>query len=79
MIFIVKDEYNRERDILIARHVLNMHVEDGTRTAPKDELDLTFLKKYINYCRRYVPIHLSHQIHNAYNIIIILIIIIINI
>merc|ERR1719295_182726 len=53
-IFIVKDEHNEERDITLARHVMNVHVNAGAATddnVTEGELSLAFLKKYINYAR----------------------------
>ena len=52
-IFIVKDEHNEERDMILAKHVMNIHVnamatEDENS---KGELSLAFLKKFINYAR----------------------------
>ncbi|XP_034942535.1 DNA replication licensing factor Mcm5 [Chelonus insularis] len=53
MIFIVKDEHSQERDITLAKHVLNLHANAGqiTDQAVEGELPLNVLKKYINYCR----------------------------
>ena len=54
-IFIIKDEHNEERDITLARHVMNVHVNAGASADQGDgaegELSLAFLKKYINYAR----------------------------
>jgi len=53
-IFIVKDEHNEERDVTLARHVMNVHVNAGASTdenVTEGELSLAFLKKYINYAR----------------------------
>ena len=52
-IFIVKDEHNEERDITLAKHVMNVHVNAGAveQENQEGELSLTFLKKYINYAR----------------------------
>ena len=53
-IFIVKDEHNEERDVTLARHVMNVHVNAGAATddnVTEGELSLAFLKKYINYAR----------------------------
>ncbi|KAL7297438.1 hypothetical protein TKK_0009813 [Trichogramma kaykai] len=54
MIFIVKDDHNVEKDITLAKHVLNLHanaqaVDDSN--APVGELSVPLLKKYIHYCR----------------------------
>ncbi|KAF6120265.1 minichromosome maintenance complex component 5 [Phyllostomus discolor] len=52
MIFIVKDEHNEERDVMLAKHVITLHVSALTQTQAVDgEIDLTKLKKFIAYCR----------------------------
>uniref|UniRef100_A0A8C0Q500 DNA replication licensing factor MCM5 n=4 Tax=Canis lupus TaxID=9612 RepID=A0A8C0Q500_CANLF len=52
MIFIVKDEHNEERDVMLAKHVITLHVSALTQTqAVEGEVDLTKLKKFIAYCR----------------------------
>jgi len=63
-IFIVKDEHNEERDITLARHVMNVHVNAGATTddnAADGELSLAFLKKYINYARARCGPRLSRE------------------
>ena len=53
-IFIVKDEHNEERDITLAKHVMNVHVNAGAAATSNEdggELSLSLLKKYINYSR----------------------------
>ncbi|GLV39625.1 Minichromosome maintenance 5 [Carabus blaptoides fortunei] len=52
-IFIVKDEHDRQRDITLAKHIMNVHMNSNVLTEePKEgELSLELLKKYINYCR----------------------------
>ncbi|XP_027451237.1 DNA replication licensing factor MCM5 isoform X2 [Zalophus californianus] len=52
MIFIVKDEHNEERDVMLAKHVITLHVSALTQTqAVEGEVDLAKLKKFIAYCR----------------------------
>ncbi|KAI9028192.1 MCM2/3/5 family-domain-containing protein [Phycomyces nitens] len=51
MIFIVKDEHNEARDMSIARHVLNVHMNRQTQDAVMGEIDLDKMKAYINYCK----------------------------
>lgn len=53
MIFIVKDEHNQARDITLAKHIMNVHMNAAQSSEEhKDgEISLEFLKKYINYCR----------------------------
>ncbi|KAF5288491.1 hypothetical protein FQA39_LY15420 [Lamprigera yunnana] len=52
-IFIVKDEHNKEKDITLARHIMNVHMNaDQLDEELKDgELSLNLIKKYISYCR----------------------------
>ncbi|KAI9485967.1 MAG: MCM2/3/5 family-domain-containing protein [Benjaminiella poitrasii] len=51
MIFIVKDDHNEGRDMSIARHVLNVHMNRQTQEAVLGEIDLEKMKAYINYCK----------------------------
>ncbi|CAH1116571.1 unnamed protein product [Phaedon cochleariae] len=53
MIFIVKDEHDKQRDITLAKHIMGVHMNAGqvTQEIKEGELPLEFLKKYINYCR----------------------------
>ncbi|KRT79636.1 hypothetical protein AMK59_8528 [Oryctes borbonicus] len=53
MIFIVKDEHDQTRDMTLARHIMNVHMNASHLTQePKEgELSLELIKKYINYCR----------------------------
>ncbi|KYN15000.1 DNA replication licensing factor mcm5 [Trachymyrmex cornetzi] len=53
MIFIVKDEHEHNRDITLAKHVMNIHCNAGqiTEQSVEGEIPVHILKKYINYCR----------------------------
>ncbi|XP_035795368.1 DNA replication licensing factor Mcm5-like [Anopheles albimanus] len=53
MIFIVKDEHDQKRDITLAKHVMNVHMNASKAAMePKEgEIPLAVLKKYIHYCR----------------------------
>ncbi|XP_058799838.1 DNA replication licensing factor Mcm5 [Phymastichus coffea] len=53
MIFIVKDEHQENRDITLAKHVLNIHANADhiDNNVSEGELSLNLLKKYIHYCR----------------------------
>ncbi|KAI8981532.1 MCM2/3/5 family-domain-containing protein [Pilobolus umbonatus] len=51
MIFIVKDEHNEARDMSVARHVLNVHMNRQTHQSVVGEIDLDKMKAYINYCK----------------------------
>jgi len=57
MIFIVKDEHNEARDVTLARHVMNVHM-NATHNAGSTvnnqtdgEISLETLKKFIAFCR----------------------------
>jgi len=51
-IFIVKDEHDKAKDMRLAKHVMQVHLNAAqTNTAVEGELELEFLKKYIDYCR----------------------------
>lgn len=53
MIFIVKDEHEPQRDIQIAKHVMEIHANAGqiTEDNVEGELPLHILRKFIHYCR----------------------------
>ncbi|KAK9883161.1 hypothetical protein WA026_001361 [Henosepilachna vigintioctopunctata] len=53
MIFIVKDEHDKQRDMTLARHIMSVHMNAGhVIEQPSDgELSLELVKKYIYYCR----------------------------
>lgn len=50
-IFIVKDEHNEDRDTVLAKHVMQVHMNAAADTATEGELSLAFLKKFIGYAR----------------------------
>ena len=50
-IFIVKDEHDERRDITLAKHVMQVHMNAAADSAVEGELALDFMKKYIAYCR----------------------------
>merc|ERR1712117_262556 len=50
-IFIVKDEHDETRDMTLAKHVMQVHMNAVADSAAEGELSLAFLKKYIAYCR----------------------------
>ncbi|CAO3608366.1 unnamed protein product [Cunninghamella blakesleeana] len=53
MIFIVKDEHNESRDLSIAKHVLNVHMNRQNLDSANSvgDIDLEKMKAYINYCK----------------------------
>ncbi|CAO3591512.1 unnamed protein product [Absidia cylindrospora] len=51
MIFIVKDEHNEARDVSIAKHVLNVHMDRQIQDTAMGDIDLEKMKAYINYCK----------------------------
>ncbi|KAK7074488.1 minichromosome maintenance protein 5 [Halocaridina rubra] len=63
MIYIVKDEHDETRDITLAKHVMNVHLNalKTTEETPEGELSLKLLKKYISYCRSHCGPRLSES------------------
>ncbi|XP_016382218.1 DNA replication licensing factor mcm5-like [Sinocyclocheilus rhinocerous] len=52
MIFIIKDHHDQQRDMTLARHVMNVHLSAQTQTeGVEGEIPLATLKKYVAYCR----------------------------
>ncbi|XP_031427469.1 DNA replication licensing factor MCM5 [Clupea harengus] len=52
MIFIVKDHHDQERDMTLARHVMNVHLSAQTQAdGVEGEIPLAMLKKFIGYAR----------------------------
>ena len=54
MIFIVKDTHNEARDMTLAKHVMNVHLNalQMTEEQTEGEINLDTLKKYIGFCRK---------------------------
>ncbi|EIE76868.1 hypothetical protein RO3G_01572 [Rhizopus delemar RA 99-880] len=61
MIFVVKDEHSENRDMSIARHVLNVHMNKQTQDAVMGEIDLEKMKAYVNYCKAKCAPRLTQQ------------------
>ena len=64
MIFIVKDDHDRNRDENIARHVMGVHMGGrGAEEQVEADIPLDTMKRYISYCRTYVPLQtqLPHE------------------
>lgn len=53
MIFIVKDEHDKERDMTLARHIMSVHMNNDMETdkTSEGELSLEIIKKFIFFCR----------------------------
>ncbi|KAL4069470.1 MCM-domain-containing protein [Scleroderma citrinum] len=56
MIFIVKDEHNEQRDRMIAKHVMNIHMNRPNQNADENgdtigEIDIDKMRRYIAYCK----------------------------
>lgn len=53
MIFIVKDEHDESKDMRMAKHVMNVHMNalQTTEEVRQGEIDLNTLKKYISFIR----------------------------
>ncbi|XP_028398778.1 DNA replication licensing factor mcm5-like [Dendronephthya gigantea] len=53
MIFIVKDVHDQSKDMRLAKHVMQVHLNAAQTTQDQEgELSLNFLKKYVEYCKR---------------------------
>ncbi|XP_058812269.1 DNA replication licensing factor Mcm5 [Topomyia yanbarensis] len=62
MIFIVKDVHDQTRDITLAKHVMNIHMNaNKAMDAPEGEIPLAVFKKYINYCRTHCGPRLNEE------------------
>lgn len=53
MIFIVKDVHDEARDVTMAKHIINVHLNanKGITDTAEGEISLSLFKKYIHYCR----------------------------
>lgn len=62
MIYIVKDEHEQNKDMRLAKHVMQVHLNAAqTGQAQEGELSLNFIKKYISYCRNKCGPRLSEE------------------
>ncbi len=56
MIFIVRDEHEKGRDERIARHVMGIHMGGrGLEEQVEAEISVEKMKRYISYCKQFVP------------------------
>ncbi|KAJ2978593.1 hypothetical protein NQ176_g3730 [Zarea fungicola] len=52
MIFIVKDDHSREKDINIAKHVMGIHMDNrGAEDVIESEIPVEKMRRYLSYCR----------------------------
>lgn len=63
MIFIIKDVHDQTRDITLAKHIINVHINaHKPQTVEQDgEIPLNVLKKFIHYCRTHCGPRLSAE------------------
>ncbi|BEI81572.1 hypothetical protein CcaverHIS002_0207320 [Cutaneotrichosporon cavernicola] len=61
MIFIVKDEHNESRDMKIAKHVMDIHMNRQVDTEAQGEIDIDKMKRYISYCKSRCAPRLSQE------------------
>ncbi|KAG9234687.1 MCM2/3/5 family-domain-containing protein [Amylocarpus encephaloides] len=62
MIFIVKDDHNRNRDETIAKHVIGIHKGGyGVEEQAESEIPVEKMKRYISYCRSRMAPRLSPE------------------
>ncbi|KAJ8330738.1 minichromosome maintenance protein 5 [Batrachochytrium dendrobatidis] len=61
LIFIVRDEHNEERDSIIARHVVGVHMDSLQRNAPEGQFDIQKMRSYIGYCKAKCAARLSKE------------------
>merc|ERR1719327_1328031 len=58
-IFIVKDEHDERRDITLAKHVMQVHMNAAADSAVEGELALDFMKKYITLAKHVMQVHMN--------------------
>ena len=51
LIFIVRDIRDYNRDIEMAKNVMNIHVESGKELRRNEDIPMDVMKRYIAYCR----------------------------
>lgn len=51
LIFIVRDIRDYNRDIEMAKNVMNIHVESGKELRRNEDIPMDVMKRYITYCR----------------------------
>ncbi|KAL2887795.1 DNA replication licensing factor mcm5 [Ceratocystis lukuohia] len=65
MIFIVRDEHSRRKDITMAEHVMGiqMNSRGGRDAEPEAEVPVEKMRRYISYCKAFVTIR--KEVHAA--------------
>ena len=53
MIYILKDEHSKDKDEALAKHVLSVHASGNTVAGATSDLDISVMKGYISFCKRY--------------------------
>uniref|UniRef100_A0A336L2Y3 DNA replication licensing factor MCM5 n=1 Tax=Culicoides sonorensis TaxID=179676 RepID=A0A336L2Y3_CULSO len=63
MIFIVKDLHDESRDITLAKHIINVHLNANRpgMEAKEGEISLATFKKFIHYCRTHCGPRLTKE------------------
>ncbi|XKL61934.1 hypothetical protein PGB90_001767 [Kerria lacca] len=63
MIFIVKDEHDAERDIMVSKHIMNVHLnaDQNIDESNDGEMSLLLIKKFISFCRNTCAPRLSEE------------------
>lgn len=62
MIFLVKDIHDENRDITLAKHIINVHLNANKPTDTREaEIPLAVFKKYIHFCRTTCGPRLSEE------------------
>lgn len=64
MIFIIKDIHDQSRDITLAKHIINVHLnanKPANTETVEGEIPLNVLKKFIHYCRTHCGPRLSAE------------------
>jgi len=55
MIFILRDKFDQEKDLALAKHIISVHAQGAAaveRETGEDEFEIRFLKRYIAYARK---------------------------
>ncbi|OAA74072.1 DNA replication licensing factor mcm5 [Cordyceps fumosorosea ARSEF 2679] len=62
MIFIVKDDHSKEKDINIAKHVMGIHMQNrAVEEMVESEIPVDKMRRYVSYCRNRCAPRLSPE------------------